>query len=156
MGRWGQSPFEKLSSTPLAPSLESYMTMIRPRVPSGQCGITDHQPSCQASMSSGPQRAELWTQSVLIMWSLSHPRSSHGCQTSRLPAMLDSLRPHRAAARTTGELCLGPAPTPAAAPQKPVCSSVKCVPEESVLLRLLQLPEELLTLFLPDTQTCMF
>lgn len=40
MDRWGQSPFENLSSTPLAPSPGSYMSIIRPRVSSGQGGTT--------------------------------------------------------------------------------------------------------------------
>lgn len=105
-GQMGLSPFEKLCSIPLAPSPESSMSVIRPRVASGQGGTNHHRTTCQASMSSGAQMAELWTQSVLIMWSLR-------CGTQEAvtaPKPADSWHPTQAVARTTEELGLGPAP----------------------------------------------
>lgn len=114
----------------------------------------------QAPVPSAPQMAGLWTLSVLTTWSLRRgiPEAATAPKRADSEPCRTPGTPQRAVARTTGELCLGLAPhsncrtLTGFSHQKPVCSSLKWVPEEGILLGFLQLSEELLTIFLLDMQ----
>lgn len=168
VGEWSVSFGETFFCSPSP----SQMSILKRRVSSGQGRAsvpTQRRAKFQTSVSSSPQMAELWTQSVLIMWSLScnipetvrtpKPAVSKPCWAPCHPTKgcgkgyRRTLAGHGFPFQLQHPSCLQAL--------KPVCSSVKCMPEkksnfQGVLLRVLQLPGESLTVFLPDTQACVF
>lgn len=148
------------------------MSILKLRVSSGQGGAsvtTQHHAKFQTSVSSGPQMAELWTQSVLILWSLSCSIP----ETVRTPKPA-VFKPCRAPCHHTKGFDKGYRRTLAGHGfpfqlQHPSCLQVletclfickvharKKSDFQGVLLRVLQLPGESLTVFLPDSQACVF
>lgn len=125
----------------LLQSLPKSLHSLKCRVSSGQGRAsvpTQRRAKFQTSVSSRPQMAELWTQSVLIMWSLScsipetistpKPAVSKPCRAPCHPTKgcgkgyRRTLAGHGFPFQLQHPSCLQVL--------KPVCSSVKCMPEK--------------------------